>query len=96
MHTVSGRVVQKYTTKGTQIMNGEYLFMDLPFRRPTVYHLQIEGGHTTTVSKAKYDATKVGDIVAFETLDGDDYQLLLRLTIFFAVLLVVVLLLLAQ
>lgn len=76
MKTVSGVVVRKWTYKGTQPMNGKYMFLDFPFKRPILYRIQLEEGCAADVSSSYYHSLRVGDSATIDCMEGRDYVLI--------------------
>lgn len=77
MRTVTSSIIAKYTTKGLQPLNGKYMWMDFPFKRPTLYNFQLAEGCHVEVSLSTYNQYNVGDQFTTECMEFSDYVLML-------------------
>ncbi len=83
MKPVTGVVVNKWSYKGLQPMNGKYMAFDFPFRRPILYRIQLEQGCEVDVSQSYYDSVRIGDMVTVECMELIDYTIVVVITALF-------------
>jgi hypothetical protein len=97
---VTAEIVKKYSSKGIQVanigVNTAFMFTDIPFKRPDIYHLVLSDGTDLEVSKGTYDRVKVSDQYTYLKHQEGDVVLLLMGVVVIIVVIVIGLLLLSH
>lgn len=89
MKTVTSVIVNKYTTKGVQPLNGNMMFMDFPFKRPTLYNFKLAEGCDVQVSQETYHRYGIGDSYTAECLELSEQLLLVGVLVATVVIVIV-------
>lgn len=61
----TARITNKYTSKGLQPLNGKYMHMDFPFKRPILYNFQFDYGDSIQVDLNTFNSYEVGSVYQY-------------------------------